>query len=128
MEKGMSMEIVRYPRGVHVSARSDYAIRAAVELAASNGGPRTSESIATAQEIPQKFLTAILLDLKRARILGSQRGADGGYFLARPANEITIADILRAVEGQIVHVRGIRPEELDYVGNAVPLQRVWVAG
>ena len=113
---------------MHVSARSDYAIRAAIELAAADGGPLTAETIATAQHIPQKFLTAILLDLKRARLVGSQRGADGGYFLAKPAREITIADVMRAVEGQIVQVRGIRPEELDYEGHATALQRVWVAG
>ncbi len=112
---------------MHVSARSDYAVRAAVELAAAGGGPLTAECIATAQHIPQKFLTAILLDLKRARLVGSQRGADGGYFLARPAAEVSIADIMRAVEGQIVHVRGNRPEDLDYSGRAEPLQAVWVA-
>ncbi len=111
---------------MHVSARSDYAVRATVELAASDR-PMTAEELATAQDIPRKFLTAILADLKRAQILRSQRGAIGGYRLARPANEITIADVMRAVEGQLADVRGERAESLAYDGTAVPLQQVWVA-
>ena len=112
---------------MHVSARSDYAVRATIELAAAGGGPLTAETLATAQHIPQKFLNTILLDLKRARIVGSQRGAEGGYFLTKAADEISIADIMRAVEGQIAHVRGVRPEDLEYEGSAEPLQKVWVA-
>jgi Rrf2 family protein len=111
---------------MHVSARSDYAVRATVELAASDH-PMTAEELATAQDIPRKFLTAILADLKRAQILRSQRGAIGGYRLARPATEITIADVMRAVEGQLADVRGERAESLVYAGTAVPMQRVWVA-
>src|SRR6187455_353828 len=103
----------RQTGAMHVSARSDYAVRATVELAASDR-PLTAEELATAQDIPRKFLTAILADLKRAQILRSQRGAIGGYRLARPATEITIADVMRAVEGQLADVRGERAESLVY--------------
>jgi Rrf2 family protein len=111
---------------MHVSARSDYAVRAVVELAASDR-PMTAEELAAAQDIPRKFLTAILAALKRAQILRSQRGAIGGYRLARPATEISVADVMRAVEGQLADVRGERAESLTYDGTAVPLQVVWVA-
>jgi Rrf2 family protein len=121
------------PRGlgsapVRISAKVDYAVRAVLELAsADGGGPMKGEAIASAQQIPRKFLEAILGDLRRAGIVGSQRGAEGGYRLARPASEVAIADIIRAVEGPLADVRGIPPEAIEYPGVAEPLQRVWIA-
>jgi Rrf2 family protein len=112
---------------VRVSARVDYAVRAAVELAAPTEGPIKGESVADAQQIPLKFLENILLDLKQAGIVRSQRGPEGGYWLARPAAEVSVADVIRAVEGPLATVRGARPETLEYEGSASPLQRVWIA-
>jgi Rrf2 family protein len=112
---------------VRVSAKVDYAIRAAVELAAGADGPIKGERIAQAQEIPLKFLENILGDLRHAGIVRSQRGAEGGYWLARPADEITLAEIIRAVEGPLANVRGFRPDELTYMGSAEPLRDVWIA-
>jgi Rrf2 family protein len=114
-----------------VSSRVDYAVRAAVELANRSpdraSGPTTGEQLATAQGIPTKYLEAILGALRRSGIIGSQRGSDGGYWMARPADQVTVADIIRAVEGPLADVRGEPPEDLDYVGTAQPLERVWVA-
>jgi Rrf2 family protein len=114
---------------VRVSAKSDYAVRAAAELAAAQAGgmPVRAEAIATAQSIPQRFLENILSDLRHAGIATSQRGAEGGHRLARPANEITVADVIRAVDGPLAAVRGERPESVSYNGPAEPLQRVWIA-
>lgn len=112
---------------VRVSARSDYAIRAAVELAVSAGGPVKGDRIAQAQGIPIKFLENILTDLRRAGIVRSQRGADGGYWLAHPAEEVSLADVIRAVDGPLASVRGVRPDEITYEGTAAPLREVWVA-
>jgi len=112
---------------VRVSAKVDYAIRAAIELAAIGDGPTKGERIAQAQEIPLKFLENILGDLRHAGIVRSQRGAEGGYWLARPADEITLAEIIRAVEGPLANVRGFRPDELTYMGSAEPLRDVWIA-
>ncbi len=111
---------------MRVSAKVDYALRAMLELAAAPPGPLKSERISSAQEIPQKFLENILLDLRHASLVTSQRGAEGGYALARPASEISLADVIRAVEGPIATVRGVRPEEVAYVGRAVPLREVWI--
>lgn len=111
---------------MRVSAKADYALRAMVELAAAPPGPLKSERIATSQEIPQKFLENILLDLRHAGLVTSQRGAEGGYGLGRPAAEISLADVIRAVEGPIATVRGVRPEDVSYVGRAVPLRQVWI--
>lgn len=111
---------------MHVSAKSEYAVRAMIELAACDD-LRSADALAEAQGIPHKFLRAILNDLRRARLVRSQRGLDGGYRLARPADEISVADIIRAVEGQLADVRGMRPEELSYDGVAKPLQDVWIA-
>ena len=97
--------------GVRVSAKADYAIRAVIELAAAGDGPVKGERIAQAQEIPVKFLENILVDLRNAGIVRSRRGADGGYWLARPAAEITLADVIRAVDGPLANVRGLRSEE-----------------
>jgi Rrf2 family protein len=114
---------------VKVSAKADYAVRAAAELAAAppGGGPVRAEAIATAQGIPQRFLENILSDLRHAGLVTSQRGAEGGHRLAKPAVEITIADIIRAVDGPLAAVRGERPESVAYSGPAEPLQRVWIA-
>jgi Rrf2 family protein len=112
---------------VRVSAKADYAIRAAVELAAAGDGPTKGERIAQAQEIPPNFLENILLDLKNAGIVGSRRGAEGGYWLARPASEVSLADVIRAVDGPLANVRGVRSEQVSYTGNAAPLRDVWVA-
>src|SRR5437762_9964683 len=112
---------------MRVSAKADYAIRASVELAhaESEGRPIKGERIAQAQEIPLKFLENILGDLRHAGLIRSQRGAEGGYWLARRADEITVADVVRAVEGPIANVRGLGPEAVEYVGVAEPLRDVW---
>jgi Rrf2 family protein len=112
---------------VRVSAKADYAIRAAVELAAAGEGPVKGERIAQAQEIPSNFLENILADLRNAGIVASRRGADGGYWLARPADEVSLADVIRAVDGPLANVRGVRSEQVSYRGSAVPLRDVWVA-
>jgi len=112
---------------MRVSAKVDYAVRAGAELAAAGEGPVKGERIAKAQEIPLKFLENILLDLKHAGLVQSQRGAEGGYWLARPPEEIALADIIRAVEGPIANVRGLRPEQVEYSGAAEPLRDAWIA-
>ena len=112
---------------MRVSAKADYAIRAAVELAAAGDGPVKGDRVAQAQEIPPKFLENILGDLRHARLVRSQRGADGGYWLARPADEISLADVIRAVDGPLANVRGVRSEQVSYQGSAEQLRAVWVA-
>jgi Rrf2 family protein len=113
---------------VRVSAKADYAIRAAVELAAAaDGAPVKGDRIAQAQEIPSNFLENILADLRNAGIVMSRRGADGGYWLAQPAEEVSLADIIRAVDGPLANVRGVRSEQISYQGSAEPLRDVWVA-
>jgi len=112
---------------MRVSAKVDYAVRAGAELAAARDGPVKGERIAQAQEIPLKFLENILLELKHAGLVQSQRGAEGGYWLARSPEEISLADVIRAVEGPIANVRGQRPEQVEYRGAAEPLRETWVA-
>ena len=112
---------------MRLSARADYALRAAIELAAAKEGHVTAEQLAQAQHIPGKFLETILTHLRRSGLVRSQRGPDGGFWLARPANEISLADIIRAIDGQLLGVRGERPENVTYPGAAEPLQRVWIA-
>ena len=113
---------------VRVSAKADYALRAAAELAAAEGtGPVKGEQLARAQGIPPKFLENILLELRHAGLVQSQRGAEGGYWLARPAVAITLAEVIRAVEGPLANVRGTRPEAVEYAGAAEPLRQVWIA-
>lgn len=111
---------------MRVSAKVDYALRAAAELAAAGDAPTKGERIATAQGIPPKFLENILLELRHAGLIRSQRGSEGGYWLAKPAAEISLADVIRAVEGPIASVRGLRPEETEYAGAAVALREVWI--
>jgi Rrf2 family protein len=112
---------------VRVSAKVDYAVRACIELAAAAEGPVKGERIAQAQEIPLKFLENILGELRNAGLVRSQRGVEGGYWLALPAEEITIADVIRAVEGPIANVRGERPESVEYAGSAARLREIWIA-
>jgi Rrf2 family protein len=112
---------------MRISAKADYAIRAGVELAAAGEGPVKGERIAQAQAIPVKFLENIMVDLRHAGLVRSQRGAEGGYWLARPADAITLADVIRAVDGPLASVRGVRSEELTYGGSAEPLREVWIA-
>lgn len=149
---------------MRLSARVDYALRAAAELAAHAGGgtpdpdvgaeagarprtgvpgrpaepgrggapagrptPVTAEQIARAQDIPPKFLESILLQLRRGGIVHAQRGPEGGYWLARPAAEISLAEVIRVVDGPLANIRGQRPEELGYLGAARALQEVWIA-
>jgi Rrf2 family protein len=112
---------------MRVSAKVDYALRATIELAASGDGPVKGERIAQAQEIPLKFLENILGDLRQAGIVRSQRGVEGGYWLARPADQVTVAEVVRAVEGPIANVRGVGPEQVEYAGSAERLRDVWIA-
>jgi Rrf2 family protein len=113
---------------VRVSAKADYALRAAVELAArEDEQPLKGERIAQAQGIPLRFLENILGELRTDGLLDSRRGADGGYLLARPASEISLGDVIRAVDGPLANVTGARPEALEYSGASAPLRDVWVA-
>ncbi len=111
---------------MRTTAKADYAVRAAVELAAA-GEMVTAVEVAEAQSIPLNFLENILRDLRRAGLVESRRGQQGGYVLARPAEEISIADVIRAVEGPLANVRGLSPDQLDYEGTAAKLRDVWVA-
>ena len=113
---------------MRVSAKADYALRATIELAAAEPDVRVrGERIAQAQEIPLKFLENILTELRHAGIVRSQRGVEGGYWLARRAEEITVADVIRAVEGPIANVRGVGPETVEYSGSSERLREVWIA-
>lgn len=112
---------------MRVSAKADYAVRAAAELAAAGEGPIKGEKLADAQDIPLQFLEHILLELKHAGIVRARRGARGGYWLARPADDITVADVIRAVEGPIAHVQSAPPDQIEYRGSAEHLRDVWIA-
>ena len=112
---------------VRVTAKVDYAVRALLELTEAAEGPVKGERIAHAQEIPLKFLENILIDLRHAGIVRSQRGAEGGYWLARAADQIYLGEVIRAVDGPLASVRGEAPEDLDYDGAAEHLQTVWIA-
>jgi Rrf2 family protein len=112
---------------VQISARADYAVRALLVLAAHEPATTNSEALAEAQQLPKKFLEAILADCRRSGLLLSQRGAEGGYRLARPAGQIALGDVIRAVDGPLAGVRGARPETAEYTGEAAHLQTVWVA-
>jgi Rrf2 family protein len=113
---------------VRISAKADYAVRAAAELAAFQGpAPLKAEQIARAQAIPLKFLLNILVELKHAGLVISHRGNEGGFELARPAAEVTVADVIRAVEGPLATVADVRPELLTYPGAAESLRDVWIA-
>jgi Rrf2 family protein len=114
---------------VRISAKADYAVRAAVHLASAQaaGHPTKGDAIATAQGIPLKFLENILGDLRNAGLVRSRRGADGGYWLDRPAAEVSVAAVIRAVDGPLASVRGQRPEDVPYEGTTELLQQVWIA-
>jgi Rrf2 family protein len=117
---------------MRISAKEDYAVHTLLELAASDGGPLTREEIADAQDIPTAFLQNILIEhilieLRHAEIVEAQRGREGGFRLARPAREITVADVVRAVSGLLATVRGIRPPAVNYNATAEPLKDVWTA-
>ena len=112
---------------MRVTAKADYAVRAAIELAAAADGPVKGQAISETQGIPLRFLENILAELRHAGIVHSQRGAEGGYWLSRPATEISIADVIRAVEGPLASVRSEPPEELAYQGSALALREVWLA-
>ena len=114
-----------YGSAVRVSAKVDYALRAMLELAAA-GTLVKGEHLSTAQAIPRKFLESILVQLRNEELVASQRGVEGGYALARPAEEISVADVIRAVEGPIATVRGARPEDVEYAGAAAGLQPLWL--
>src|SRR6267378_331110 len=113
---------------MRISAKADYAARATIELAtAGEDAVVKGERLADAQHIPLHFLENILGDLKQAGIIATRRGPEGGYKLARPASEVSVADVIRAVEGPLASVRGDTPESLHYDGSAEPLQQVWIA-
>ncbi|MFT4263659.1 MAG: Rrf2 family transcriptional regulator [Nocardioides sp.] len=113
---------------MRVSAKSDYALRALIEMVVREDGKAVSaEELGRLQEIPHGFLQAILADLRKADIVLSQRGPSGGWRMARPASSVTVADVIRAVDGPLVSVYGLRPESVTYNANAEGLQQVWVA-
>jgi Rrf2 family protein len=113
---------------MRVTARADYAVRAAIELVgASAAAPRKADSVAVAQSIPLSFLENILNQLKSAGIVRSQRGPEGGWWLSRPPETLSVADVIRGVEGPLATVRGERPEHLAYEGASESLQEVWIA-
>jgi Rrf2 family protein len=112
---------------MQISARGEYAVRAALGLAAAYPATVSSHALASEQDLPHKFLEAIMADLRRGGLVRSVRGADGGYQLARPPGEIGIGAVLRAVEGPLAAVRGMRPEETRYAGSAAHLAELWVA-
>ena len=112
---------------MQVNAKVDYALRALAELANAERSPVKAEVLAQAQGIPLKFLENIMLELRHAGIVMSQRGAVGGYSLGRPADQITLADVIRVVDGPLANVRGLSPDKLEYVGAAAALREVWIA-
>jgi Rrf2 family protein len=116
--------------GVDISARTEYAVRAMLALAEAQrdtAGPLSVEVLARQQDLPRKFLEAIVADLRAAGLVTSTRGARGGYTLARPASDISLGDVFRAVDGPLAEVRGLRPHETRYVGVAQHLPTIWVA-
>jgi Rrf2 family protein len=112
---------------VQISAKVDYAVRALLALTLDPAGRVSGAALAEAQGLPSKFLEGILAELRRASIVVSSRGSEGGYRLARPANEITIADVMRAIDGPLAEIRGERPEQTSYEGAAIHLQELWIA-
>ncbi|CAI9411971.1 RrF2 family transcriptional regulator [Nocardioides sp. T2.26MG-1] len=113
---------------MRVSAKSDYALRALIEMASRVDGRAVSaEELGRLQEIPHGFLQAILADLRRAGIVMSQRGQSGGWRMGRPAADVSVADVIRAVDGPLVSVYGLRPEAVSYNETADVLQHVWIA-
>jgi Rrf2 family protein len=113
---------------VRITARVDYAVRAMVELARAPAGvPVKGDAVAATQAIPWKFAEGLLADLRKAGLVASSRGAAGGYWLSRPGRDITVADVIRAVEGPLADVRGAAPEELPELGPSPAVRELWVA-
>lgn len=112
---------------MHISAKVDYAVRALLALTVQDSGPVPGAALAESQGLPPKFLEGILAELRRSSIVASSRGSDGGYRLARPASTITLAEVIRAIDGPLAEVRGERPDKVSYEGAAVHLQEVWIA-
>lgn len=112
---------------MRVSAKVDYALRAVAQVAAAPEGTVKAEQIAQAQEIPLRFLLGILRELAQAQLLRSHRGSDGGYELARPAEQITLAEVMRVIDGPLVNLRDLHLLDLDYAGPAEALGEVWMA-
>ena len=113
---------------MHISAKADYAVRALAELTATGGtGYVTVDTLAARQGLPAKFLETIFTELRKDGVVISRRGVDGGYRLARPASDIAVADVIRAVDGPLAAVRGLRPEDTEYEGAATALPHVWIA-
>jgi Rrf2 family protein len=113
---------------MRITAKADYAVRAALELAAAEDDePVKGETLSEAQDIPLQFLEHILLELKHARIIRTKRGVRGGYWLARDPSEITLADVIRAVEGPLANIQDSAPEDTEYPGHAELLKQVWIA-
>lgn len=110
---------------MHISAKADYATRALLELAREPARPLTCEAIASSQQIPFRFLKSVVGELRKAGLVRSQRGCEGGYWLGRPADEITLLDVARAVDGELITLRGESLTSLDYPGPAAGLPRVW---
>ena len=114
---------------MRVTAKSDYALRALIEIARQDGSaPVSAEELGRLQDIPHGFLQAILADLRRSGIVIAQRGQSGGWRLNKDAAEISVADVIRAVDGPLVSVYGLRPESVEYNDAAAVLQHVWIAG
>jgi Rrf2 family protein len=113
---------------MRVTAKSDYALRALIEIARrGDGGPVSAEEIGRLQDIPHGFLQAILADLRRAGVLVAQRGQSGGWRMSKDADAVTVADVIRAVDGPLVSIYGLRPEAVEYNDTAAVLQHVWIA-
>lgn len=112
---------------MRLTARVDYALRALCGLAAAGPGGLTTERLAESERVPARFLESILRDLRRAGLVASRRGPTGGHALALPAGEVSVADVIRAVDGPLALVRNLRPEQLEYAGASVHLQELWVA-
>ncbi|TXS43631.1 RrF2 family transcriptional regulator [Streptomyces sp. OR43] len=110
---------------MHISAKADYATRALLELAREPDRPLTCEAIASSQEIPFRFLKSVVGELRRAGLVRSQRGCEGGYWLGRPAGEIALLDVVRAIDGDVITLRGESLDGLDYPGPAAALPEVW---
>jgi Rrf2 family protein len=112
---------------VHISAKADYAVRVMLEIAAHGPNLVKATVVIDHQDLPRKFVETILVELRRADLIRSQRGAEGGYTLARPATAISIGQIVRAIDGPLAEVRGIRPDECEYTNAAQNLADVWIA-
>jgi len=122
----MTSEVMAWCRAVYISARVDYAVRALLVLAGADE-PMRGEAVAAAQDLPTKVVENTLVDLRRAGLVQSRRGPSGGYRLGRPAKDITIADVIRTLEGPLAEVHGLRPDQVSYDPPAEALRDVWVA-